>query len=214
MKNALLVEDHDDTAQWMTEVVTKSFPSIQVTLVATIEDAIKALKSRPFNLALVDLNLPDGSGISVISHITRHCNTTYSVVTTIFDDDEHVFEALRAGAKGYLLKDKSEKRIIRQLQGITSGEPPLTPVIANRILQYFSSLQNREEKIQEGVCMLSPRETEVLILAAKGLSRPEISKYLKIKPSTTASNLKNIYQKLNISSRAEAAAEAIRLGLI
>lgn len=141
------------------------------------------------------------------------------VVTSILDDQDHILSALQAGAQGYLLKDLSKPVFIQKLRGILEGEPPLSPKIARKILQYFSqspthSISQASESLSKAECELSAREQEVLLLLGKGLSRREVAQALDLSDNTIATHIRNVYRKLNISSRAEAALEASRLGLI
>ncbi len=92
-----------------------------------------------FDLALIDLGLPDGSGVDVVAALREQQSETQSVVVTIHDDDEHLFPALQAGAFGYILKEQARELIIEQLQRISSGEPPLSPSIARRVMAYFAA---------------------------------------------------------------------------
>jgi DNA-binding NarL/FixJ family response regulator len=187
----------------------EALDGITVLEAETIGEAKLILEGNIINLALLDINLPDGSGIDLARDITATSNDTYIVMTTIFDDDKHLFAALQAGAKGYLLKEQPRTQLIQHIQGILKGEPPLSPSIARRILTYF-----QDAPVQKSDSCLSKREEEVLTLAAKGYKTKEISKMLEISLNTTAGYLKSIYKKLNISSRAEATLEATKLGLV
>ncbi|MDH5232173.1 MAG: response regulator transcription factor [Gammaproteobacteria bacterium] len=218
MQTALVLEDHNVTRRWLQELLEQAFPEIQVSAVATMANARKAIANNRFNLAIIDINLPDGSGIDFIKEIHQQNNETYCVVATIYDDDDHLFSALQAGAQGYLLKEQAQSELLKRLQGIVNGEPPLSPAIARRVLRHFSqmakqtSTSNPSEKIE--VHNLTERETEVLTLLAKGLNRTEIGNLLGITSNTTAGYIKNIYQKLDVCSRAEATLQASRLGLV
>ncbi|MDE0952649.1 MAG: response regulator transcription factor [Halioglobus sp.] len=205
----LLLEDHTDTRIWLKDLLMEALDGIAVLEAETIGEAKVILEGNIVNLALLDINLPDGSGIDLARDITAASNDTYIVMTTIFDDDKHLFAALQAGAKGYLLKEQPRTQLIQHIQGILKGEPPLSPSIARRILTYF-----QDAPVQKSDSCLSKREEEVLTLAAKGYKTKEISKMLEISLNTTAGYLKSIYKKLNISSRAEATLEATKLGLV
>ena len=209
MQNVLIIEDFADTRSWLREVLIGAFQAIEVVEAATLAQARKELAERSFDLALVDINLPDGSGIELVAEIVRQSPTTYCVMATIFDDDQHLFPALQAGAQGYLLKEQSKAEFIRSLQGLLLGEPPLSPAIARKILRHFHAPSEQPEQGN-----LSDREKEILTLVAKGYKRGEIGPMLGITPNTVATHVKTIYGKLNVSSRAEATMEALRLGLI
>jgi DNA-binding NarL/FixJ family response regulator len=137
------------------------------------------------------------------------------IVTTIYDDDDHLFEAIAAGGQGYLLKDQNPDTLIQYLHRIDQGEPPLSPSIARRILEHFSTARSAatapSPRPDE---TLTPREMDVLRLLGRGLRVNEAARVLELTPHTVAGYVKNIYRKLNISSRAEAAVEAVRRGLV
>lgn len=211
MQSALVLEDHADTRKWLVELVEKAFEGVTVKPVSTLAAARKELNNQLFNVAIIDINLPDGSGIDLIHEISQNTPDTYCVVATIYDDDEHLFTALQAGAQGYLLKEQPKEELLKRLKGILIGEPPLSPAVARRVLRHF---QKEMQKTSKQKTNLSKRETEVLTLIAKGLNRTEIADLLGITSNTAAGYIKTIYQKLNISSRAEATLEASRMGLV
>jgi len=217
MQYALIVEDHDETRNWWVQELPRLFPGIKADAVATLSRAHERLQQRNYWLAIVDINLPDGSGVDLIAELTSDYPDTVCVVNTIFDDDHHVFSALRAGAQGYLVKDQPHDRQLCQLKEILHGQPPLSPGVARRILRYLSERPGDAPPPADGEpadSRLTERETEVLRLIAKGYSRPEVARMLGLSLNTVATYTKSIYQKLNISRRAEAVVEAVRLGLI
>ena len=209
MQTALLLEDHEDTRKWLGTLIQDAFGGIDVSAVSTLSAAREQIKQRRFNLAVVDISLPDGSGIDLIHDLAHSSPETYCVVATIFDDDAHLFSALQAGAQGYLLKEQPKEQLLARLQGILNGEPPLSPAVARRVLRHF-----RKQTETAPDVALSERETEVLTLIAKGMSRTDVARLLGITSNTAAGYIKTIYQKLNVSSRAEATLEATRLGLV
>lgn len=209
MFNALIIEDHSEMREWLVELMCDAFPEAIIESVPTLELANEQVSEKVFNIALVDISLPDGSGIDFIKEMTKISPDTYCVVATIYDDESHLFNALQAGARGYLLKEQPRQKLLTQLQGILHGEPPLSPGVARRMMQYFQKTTETTSQTE-----LSERECDVITLIAKGLRRNEIAKKMAISPHTVAGHLKNIYRKLNISSQAEAALEAVRLGLL
>lgn len=210
MQRALLVEDHTQTREWMSETVARAFPGIDVIAVGNLAEARQYVVDNRLSLAVIDINLPDGTGIDLVRELTTANADVYCVVATIFDDDDHIFSALQAGAQGYLLKDQREEKIISQLQGIARGEPPLSPAVARRILQYFQKTSSDASPETN----LTDRERDVLTLVAKSYSRNEMGQVLGISGNTAAGYIKNVYHKLNITNRAEATLEAVRLGLV
>jgi DNA-binding NarL/FixJ family response regulator len=220
---ALIVEDQTDTRAWLRQMLTAAFEAIAVTDVATLRAAqdwiatnAEALaKADTPPIALIDLGLPDGSGIDLIRELTRKHQTVSCIVTTIYDDDHHLFEAIAAGAQGYLLKDQHPETFVQYLHRIDRGEPPLSPSIARRMLQHFSRLKPLTIAPGEpAIDALTDREIDVLRLLGRGLRVSEAARVLGLTPHTVAGYVKNVYRKLNISSRAEAVIEALRRGLV
>lgn len=210
MKRGLIVEDLEASASWLARALEGAFSGIEVRVAETLKDGIECLQSFAPEIALVDLGLPDGSGVDLIAKVGREDIACTCVVTTIYADDQHLFPALRAGAAGYLLKDQPTERVIAQLQAIHRGEPPLSPAIAQRLLRVFAvEGSNSSDEVH-----LTPRECETLTLIAKGYRLPEVAESLGITRNTAAGFIKSIYRKLKVSSRAEAALEAARMGLI
>ncbi|MCX8086325.1 MAG: response regulator transcription factor [Rhodocyclaceae bacterium] len=210
---ALIVEDMPESQALLCEVAAQAFPGIVCDCVADVSSALAQL-GQDYRLALVDLSLPDGSGIAVVERFSRAQPECTLVVATIFGDDEHLFAALRAGAQGYLLKDEPPELLVRALEGIRDGRLPLSPAVARRILGYFRQQSGAPAAEAAERVTLTPRECEVLSLLARGLRIAEISRELGISHHTAGDHVKNIYRKLNISSRAEAALQAKQLGLL
>ena len=217
MKQILLLEDLPEIRAWLKTLALQVFPGAQISESARIHDALELVNAVRFDVAMVDLGLPDGSGVEVVQALREKQPDVQSVVVTIHDDDDHLFPALQAGAFGYLLKEQSREQLAEQLQRIAQGEPPLSPSIARRVIQYFTA-QARLKPVQEPDTVtphvqLTDRENEVLLRVAKGFTLPEIGVQLNLSRHTIADYVKQIYRKLNVSSRAEAALEAQRLGL-
>lgn len=211
--HAMILEDLPDVSVWLTRLLEQRFPGVRVTCAGTLAQARLQLEAGPPpDVALVDLGLPDGNGVDLIRQLSLRHSGCIIVVTTLFGDDAHVFPALRAGAHGYLLKDQPDERLGTALEGILRGEPPLSPAIAQRLLRVFNAPPT--PTASEASEQLTAREREVLVLVSKGCRLPELAERLQISRHTVSDHLKNIYRKLNVNSRAEAALEAARLGLV
>lgn len=208
MHSVLIVDDHSYARGLLREIVQKIFEHAKIEEAATLLQARQLIAQKNYNLALVDISLPDGSGIDLVKDIISSDAQTYIVMATIYDDDQHLFDSLRAGANGYLLKDLSQDELESQISGIIRGNPPLSSSIARRLLAHFNDTRQLLKHD------LTPRETDVLTLIGRGFTRKEVANQLNISANTAAEHIQNIYQKLNINSRAEAALEACRLGLI
>ncbi len=182
---------------------------------------------RP-DVLLVDLGLPDISGIEVIAHAATHHPSTDVLVVTMFGDDQHVLASIEAGATGYLLKDALADRICISIHELRAGGSPITPSIARKVLARFrlpvpqpmaaNSAPNTITKTSAAdaatLSTLTDREVEILRLVAKGLSFNEIGDSFTISPHTVVSHVKKIYRKLAVHSRGEAVFEAGQMGLL
>jgi len=213
-RTCLLLEDHAATRSWLLNVISQAFPDTQVVSHASLKSAwawLDGLSARGARLwlAVVDIGLPDGSGISMIRGLAERFPDTRRVVATIFGDDAHLLDAISAGAEGYILKEEEPERIVATLQRIERDEPPLSPSIARRMLAHFRA----PPRPIDDAANLTGREIETLTLLARGLTVGEAAARLGLKPHTVAGYVKIIYQKLNISTRAEATREAINRGL-
>lgn len=211
----LVIEDN--TTQFLSKVVTSAFPGISVHCTPSIKEAQSWLHERttntkrtPLYLALVDLGLPDGSGLEVIRLLKEKEPHTQSVVVTIYEEDKYLFEALSAGAVGYLLKKDNPTLLSDILKRILHNEPPLSPSIAKRLIEYF----REPEKHSTIKTELTIRESETLAHLARGLTVAEAAARMGLSAQTVAGYVKVIYQKLHVSNRAEATREAIRRGLV
>ncbi len=213
----LVVEDQADTREFLRASLQTTFPGVTVFAAATLRETKAWLDERvrekgrqPLRLAVIDLGLPDGSGVEIVRYLARVEPEVLSVVVTIYDDDIYLFEALAAGASGYIVKGDDSNLTVDLLKRIDSGEPPLSPSIAHRLIAHF----RQSAKVSSAEVELSPRETETLTLLARGLTVAEAAREMGLSAQTVAGYVKAIYQKLHVSNRVEATREAIRLGLV
>lgn len=207
----LIVEDLPTTLDWLAEAARAAFPEASQRTAGSVAQALAALAQAPADLVLLDLGLPDGSGMRVLEALQRNHPTTRCVVTTIFDDDEHLFAALRLGASGYVLKDQSRTELAAMLLAMQAGQPPLSPGVARRLLSHFNlPAVAAPAPANDG---LTEREREVLQLVSKGFSVPQAAKAMVISPHTAHTHIKAVYRKLAVASRAEAVLAARQLGL-
>ena len=209
MKRALIVEDIHPTRRWLAEIVSNAFPACEILEAANLAEGLDAAARPDISLALIDLGLPDGSGMEVLRQLQSVSPETLCVITTVVGDDAHIIAALSAGARGYLLKQQPAEVLSRQLIQLAEGIPALSPSIAQRIMNHF--LMTGPTAGCDGV--LTERERETLALIARGYRNCDVAETLGIAESTVASHIKAIYRKLGISSRAEASWHATRLGL-
>jgi DNA-binding NarL/FixJ family response regulator len=214
MTNILLLEDIAEAMAWLKIQVSEVYPDAVFHDSSRVNGALAIIAKTPIDVALIDLGLPDGSGVDVVAALRDAQPKAQAVVVTIHDDDDHLFPALQAGAFGYLLKDQAEAVLVDQFRRMSQGEPPLSPAIARRVMAHFASRSSQRERPKNMPhVVLSDRENEVLLRVAKGYTLPEIAVQLSLSRHTISDYVKQIYRKLNVSSRAEAALEAQRLGL-
>jgi DNA-binding NarL/FixJ family response regulator len=224
MKKMLIVDDHAGARSWLGQTLTALFPSAELQTAVDFAGGLQALQQTTLpELALFDLGLPDGHGVDLVKRYKQIKPDGLAVVATLFDDDGHLFDALRAGADGYLLKDDDKATQTLLLQGIQAGQPPLSPSIARRVLAFFSGLHAPaaaakipEAKVEksESEVELTPREADTLKLIAKGYNVPQVAEFLSLSKHTVAGYLRDVYRKLAINSRAEATLAAAQRGLI
>lgn len=218
MRNILLVDDLPEALAMLEAAAHEAFKGACCERATGVQEAKKAIFNERFDLALVDLVLTDGHGLEVISQLAQTQPHCVIVVATIYDDDDNLFQALKAGAQGYLLKDRNTAWLAGQLQGIAQGQPPLSPAVARRLMRYFQGTAT-VGKPASGAPIppkvaLTAREREVLSFLAQGVHIADIALALGISRHTVGDHVKNLYRKLNINSRAEAALRARGLGLI
>ncbi|WP_434356056.1 response regulator transcription factor [Parasalinivibrio latis] len=210
MVTVTLVEDDDETRERLSEVISGHPDFDLLDASATMKSGVQALLTFKPDVLLVDLGLPDGSGVDVISQIYANKLDTQAVVVSGFHDEHLVFDALEAGAQGYILKHDRSQNIADAIQLMLSGGSPISPLIARMLLQRFN------RPVVENVLpeALTARQEKILHYVSQGFSSKDIAEKLKISYHTVTTHIKNIYGKLQVNSRTEAIFEAKRLGLI
>ena len=183
-------------------------------------DGLALLQGGPVDVLLVDLGLPDGSGIDVIRAATQQWPACNIMVSTHFGDETHVIRSIEAGAAGYLLKDSSPAKIVDEIRSLASGGSPISPIIARQVLARFRGgpLSQPDKPGQvtdaEPAVALSVREKEVLDLITKGFTAVEIARLMQLSQFTVRTFVRRIYSKLKVTSKAEAIYEARSQGLL
>jgi len=213
----LIVEDDAAFRARYAEMLSHDPEFDVVASVGTAGEGLAMLDLRKPDVLLVDLGLPDISGIEVIRHASQTLPKCECMVVTVFGDEEHVLASIEAGAAGYLLKDASEENFLAGIRELIAGGSPISPIIARRLLKRFQSESSGPAAATpdgKSEVALSEREKEILLLASKGFNYPEMGKLMGISPHTVTSHVKKIYRKLAVHSRGEAVFEANRMGLI
>ena len=209
----VVVEDDEVTRRRLAEAVDDD-PSLQVSGTAgTLREGSAWLRRDPPDVLLVDLGLPDGSGIDLIREARQLSADTLCLVITVFGDETSVVDALEAGARGYLLKDGTEEAVQQAIHELLAGGAPIHPAIARHLLRRFEPPQD-PPAVDRNLPQLSSREAEVLGLVVKGFTFPEIADLLGLSPHTVTTHVRRIYRKLEVRSRGEAVFEAMNLGIV
>ena len=223
----VLIVDDDPAMEAEAVAAVAIFPGASVRTARTIAEAERWIARIAFDLAIIDLALPDGSGITLIRSLMRdapstadvHAMPTVCVARTVFDDDAHLFAALSAGAQGYLLKGETIATVQQRLQAAMAGEPVVSPAIARRVLAWFRgepppSAMHPPSRPPIAAAALTARETEVLRLLAQGHTLNEAGQQLGLSVNTVKTHVKNVYARLDVSSRLAAVDTARRMGLL
>jgi DNA-binding NarL/FixJ family response regulator len=169
----------------------------------TAEEAVKQIPECQPQVVLMDINLPGMSGIQCTALLKARLPATHILMLTAYSRDDYVFEALKAGASGYLLKSISLPELIRSILDVVEGGAPMTGQIARRVIEVFRQPAPRATSESQ----LTPRENEILHLLAQGYSNKEIATQLNCSASTVRNHLEHIYEKLHVHCRAEATAK-------
>lgn len=206
----LLVDDHPIVRKGTREMLE---PHADLRVVSEASDGKegleRALEHRP-NVILMDVSMPGMNGIEATQKIKAQLPTTAVLVLTSYDDDAYVFALLEAGAAGYILKNAREDELVSAIRAVADGESVLHPSVAKKVLSRFSAQTSPSARIAATEETLSPRELEVLRVAATGSTNKEIARDLEISPRTVQVHLANIFSKLGVGSRTEAVLYAIK----
>jgi DNA-binding NarL/FixJ family response regulator len=195
-----IIEDLIDIQKGLQTIIKSNEAFELLKCYSNAEDAIDELPQLKPDIVLTDINLPGKSGIDCITEIKPILVDTQFIMFTIYEDSDQVFEALKAGASGYILKNTSPNKIIDALLELYEGGSPMSPKIARKVLNSFNS-KIIENNVNE---LISKREQEVLELLSKGFLYKEIADRLNITLSTVKRHLNHIYSKLQVQNRTEA----------
>ncbi len=210
----LLADDHVLFREGLSGILSTQ-PDMEVIGEANdgLEAIVKARELKP-DLILMDIQMPDCDGLEATRVIKKELPDTIIVVLTVRDDEEKLFEAIKYGAQGYLLKSIRAHEMLEMLHGALRGDAAISPHLAGRMLEEFRRMSYQVPVDTSEILDLTPREQEVLSLVARGMADKEIAVELSISVNTVKSHLRNLLSKLQVSSRREAARLAKNKGLL
>ena len=214
-----LVEDDVSFQNALKEAIQAAPDMALLSVAGTRAQGLQMLDEVQADVLLVDLGLPDGSGIDVIRAAHAQWPGCNIMVSTTFGDELHVMQSLEAGASGYLLKDSTPERMVLEIRSLYCGGSPISPLIARQILMRFrqgdkSAAASAEQISDKQRTALSAREMEVLEFITKGFTSDEIAALMSLSRHTVLTFIRRIYSKLEVNSRTEAVYEARKQGLL
>lgn len=209
----LIIEDDPAVQRRLQRLVSGlAEPRARIEVAGDLALARRLLHTAVFDLALVDVHLPDGSGIELIGWMQQHAALTQAVIVSAFAEEETILAGVHAGAIGYLLKERDDAEIVLSLKSLQRGGAPIDPMIARRILALLPAPTPASPATPQ--VSLSEREHEILGLVAQGFSNREIADLVNLSRLTIEGHTKNIYRKLAVGSRTAAVFEARAMGLL
>jgi DNA-binding NarL/FixJ family response regulator len=207
----LIADDHPLFRNGMRALLEADLDTEVVGEATTGEEAIEMAATLQPDVILMDLQMPRMSGIEATRSILHTSPHIRILVVTMYEDDHSVFTAMRAGARGYLLKGASPDEVLRAIAAVGSGEAIFSPSIATRLIDFFANLQ--PTALPQALPELTEREHEILTLLAQGLSNAAIAKQLGLSAKTVSNYVSNIFSKLQVADRAQAMLRARQAGL-
>jgi len=205
MITVAIVEDVREIGEGLRLLIDNSTGFRCCHVYANAEGALAGLPSAHADVVLMDIHLPGLNGVECVRKLRPLCPLTQFIMSTIYEDDEHIFESLKAGASGYLLKKTEPVKILEAIREVYDGGSPMSTQIARRVIASFHA-----DAAPAAVEILSPREAEILQALAKGLRYKEIAAGLFISLETVRTHVRHIYEKLHVQSRTEALNKAFR----
>jgi DNA-binding NarL/FixJ family response regulator len=178
------------------------------------EEALHAVRRHRPDVVLMDIRMPNLDGLEATRRLVAEGSAAKVLVLTTFDLDEYVFDALRAGASGFLLKDATAEELIAAVRTLAAGDAILAPAVTRRVIEAFGAVPRPQAGAADRLAALSPREVEVLRLLARGLSNAEIARELFVSDATAKTHVSNVLAKLRLRDRVQAVIFAYESGLL
>jgi DNA-binding NarL/FixJ family response regulator len=215
----LIVEDEGLIQERLKKILAELGYSEDMLIFAkNLQQAFVEIEQQPVSLALVDLGLPDGNGIELIEKLHAQDSNAMILVISAWSTQESLFSAIKAGATGYVLKERDDVEVKLSIRSILRGGAPIDPFIAQEILKQISAAvipAVADQKIIDAdMELLTSRETDILNLVAQGMSNREIAEQLFVSKYTVESHIKHIYRKLSVTKRTKAVSAARSLGIL
>ena len=209
--DVIIIEDNELLRDSLKEAINKSSSINCSNAFGSGEAALEFIECEELvpDIILLDIGLPGMSGIELIPELKKLSPSSKIIIITIHDDDENVFNAICAGAAGYLLKDLSSSGIVNSISEVMNGGAPMNSHIAKKVLNMF-----RDQNVKSSGYSLSDREKEILALLVDGLSKKQIAENIFLSHHTVDSHIRNIYAKLEVHSRSSAISKAIKEKLL
>jgi DNA-binding NarL/FixJ family response regulator len=205
----VIADDHPVIRDGLSALLS-SVPGLEVVATAaTGREAVRAAVTETPDVLVLDVQMPDLDGVAAATEVLRAAPSVAVLMLTMFDDDDTVFAAMRAGAHGYLLKGATQEEIVRGIHAVAAGEAIFGPGIARRVLGLLAGADRSAEPFGE----LTQRERQVLELLAAGLTTTAVGTRLGLAPKTVTNHASAVFAKLGVSGRAEAVARARRAGM-
>jgi DNA-binding NarL/FixJ family response regulator len=200
-----IVEDNQGTRESLLALLNGVARLRCLAAYPTAEDALKGIPAQKPDVALVDINLPGMSGIECVSRLKLQLPELQVLMLTTYVETDQIFNSLRAGASGYILKNRPPAELVQAIEQVCTGGAPMSLQIARKVVEYFHRIAKPAAETEK----LSQREEEVLALLSKGCLYKEIADQLNISLNTVRTYMKRIYEKLHVQSRTEAAAKYV-----
>jgi NarL family two-component system response regulator LiaR len=209
--NVLLAEDHVITRQGIRRLLEDEKGVTVIGEASNGEEAVQMATELKPDIVIMDIAMPKLNGIEATRQIKLISPRTAVLILSAYDDDEYVFALLKAGAAGYLLKNVSGDELTRAIRAVEKGEPVLDPIVARKVMNYFT-IPDKGRGVERPSEHLSNRETDILKLAAKGMTNKDIAAKLHLSNRTVEGHLRTVFNKLGVGSRTEAVLYGLRKG--
>jgi DNA-binding NarL/FixJ family response regulator len=199
MISVAIVEDIKEIREGLCLLIDNSNDFLCKEVYSTAEEALKGLQQSQPDVVLMDINLPGMNGIDCVRQLKQHCLNTQFIMSTVYEDGDTIFESLKAGATGYLLKKTEPVKILEAIKEVYAGGSPMSSQIARKVIATFQPKPGIDD-----ADILTPKEKEILKALSKGLRYKEIAFEMHISIETVRSHVRRIYEKLQVQSRTEA----------